>query len=426
MERKIEKTLKKWKKDNIGKPLVIYGSKQIGKTFTVLKFGKENYKNTIYINTENNKALKELFIKERSTDKIIEGLQEISGEMIFTEDSLIVLDNLLDVEIAKGIKLFGSEHSPYNIITITSRRDKLNEFKGEELQFKAMNEMDFEEYLWAIDEKNLADQIRESFTNKKTCRFHEVALDHFKEYLITGGYPEVIKSKITGKTYYELDAIKQKIIDIIMKEISLNENLIDIPRGYEVFNSIPEQLIKDNKKFQYGIIGNGKRAKEYELSINYIVNNQILYKSYKIMKAESPLSSCKENESFKLYLPDDGLLHTMLHVNKDKVEKNERLRETVYENHVAKTLAENGYVLYYYQSDGKAEVNFVVQNRTGKIIPIEITIRTNSKAKSLSVFMKKHVVLEGYRITENNFQTKKDIRYIPIYAVFCLAENTSK
>ena len=423
MERKIEKFLKKWKIDNIGKPLVIYGSKQIGKTFTALKFGKENYKNTIYINTDNNKRIKDLFIKEKSIEKIIEGLQSITGETIFKNDSLIIFDNLLEIEIAKGIKLFGSEHSNYNIITITSRKDKLNEFKGEELQFKAMNEMDFEEYLWAKNEKNLANQIKDSFENKKTCRFHEVALEYFKDYLSTGGYPEVIYGKINGNSSTELDAIKQKIIDIIKKEICLNDNLIDITRGIDVFNSMPEQLLKENKKFQYGIIGPGRRAKEYESAINYIVNNQILYRSYKITKAESPLSSCKENESFKLYLPDDGILQTMMHLNKEEIEKNEVIRETLYENHVAKTLVESGYVLYYYQSEGKAEVNFVIQNRTGKIIPLEITIKTNSKAKSLSVFMKKNIVTQGFRVTENNFQTKKDIRYIPIYAIFCLKES---
>ena len=286
-----------------------------------------------------------------------------------------------------------------------------------------MNEMDFEEYLWANNEKNLANQIKDSFDNKKTCRFHEVALEHFKEYLITGGYPEVVYEKVNGKTYYELDAIKQKIIDIIKKEISLNDNLIDIPRGIDVFNSMPEQLLKENKKFQYGIIGAGRRAKEFESAINYIVNNQILYRSYKITKAESPLSSCKENDSFKLYLPDDGILQTMIHNNKEEIEKDEDLKETLYENHVAKTLVESGYVLYYYQSEGKAEVNFVIQNRTGKIIPLEITIKTNSKAKSLSVFMKKNVVTQGFRVTENNFQTKKDIRYIPIYAIFCFKDN---
>ena len=110
----------------------------------------------------------------------------------------------------------------------------------------------------------------------------------------------------------------------------------------------------------------------------------------------------------------------MRHLNYKQFITNEDIKETLYENHIAKTLAENGFSLYYYQSDGKAEVNFVVQNRMGQIIPIELTTKTNSKAKSLSVFMKKYTVPEGYRITENNFQTKKDIRYIPIYATFCL------
>ena len=423
MERKIEQFLRKWKNDKTGKPVIIYGSKQIGKTFSVLKFGEKEYKNVVYFNTENNIELDDLFRREKAIEKIISSLSLISGETILKEDTLVILDNLVNNEIVKGMKLFGSDKSSYNIIGITSRREKLNEFKGEEIQFKSMNEMDFEEYLWAINEKNLANQIKDSFENKKTCRFHEVALEHFKEYLITGGYPEVVYEKVNGKTYYELDAIKQKIIDIIKKEISLNDNLIDIPRGIDVFNSMPEQLLKENKKFQYGIIGTGRRAKEFESAINYIVNNQILYRSYKITKAESPLSSCKENDSFKLYLPDDGILQTMIHNNKEEIEKDEDLKETLYENHVAKTLVESGYVLYYYQSEGKAEVNFVIQNRTGKIIPLEITIKTNSKAKSLSVFMKKNVVTQGFRVTENNFQTKKDIRYIPIYAIFCLKDN---
>ena len=110
----------------------------------------------------------------------------------------------------------------------------------------------------------------------------------------------------------------------------------------------------------------------------------------------------------------------MLHVNYKQLLSDENLKETIYENHIAKTLAENGFALYYYQSEGKAEVNFVVQNRKGQIIPIELTTRLNSKAKSLSVFMKKHIVQQGYRITENNFSTKKDVRYIPIYAAFCI------
>ena len=420
MERKIEEFLKKWQKDIIRKPLILYGPKQIGKTFTVLNFGKKEYKNVVYFNTENNDEIIELFAKEKNIDKIILNLSLTSGETTLKEDTLIILDKLANLDIVKGLKLFGSERSKEHIIARTSRRERLNEFKGEELQFKGMNEMDFEEYLWAKGEKSLAELIRGSYTKHKLCPFHKVALDLFQEYLMTGGLPEVVQADLDGKTIYEIDAIKQKVIDIYKKEISLNKVLIDIPRGIEVINSIPNQLKKENKKFQYGCIGPGKRAKEYETAINYLVNNQLVYRSYKIKNVKSPLSSCRETDSFKLYLPDDGLLFTMLHLNLKRFASDEKIKETLYENHIAKTLVEAGYSLYYYQSEGKAEVNFVIQNRLGQIIPIEIATKSMSKAKSLSVFIKKYITQQAYRITENNFSTKKEVRYIPVYAVFCL------
>ena len=420
MERKIDSYFQKWKKDVIRKPLILYGAKQIGKTYSALSFGKKEYKNTVYINSQNNKELKEVFQKERSTEKIILKLSTLSGETILKDDTLIVIDNVNDIDIIKGLKMFGSEHSKYHIIAIITTKDKLNDFKGEELQFKAMFEMDFEEYLWAKDETSLSNLIRESFEKRKTNPFHKVALELFEEYLITGGLPEVVEASLNEKDEYELDAIKQKIINVYKNEVSLNTILIDIPRGIEVIDSIPEQLQKENKKFQYGLMGAGKRAKEYESAINYLVNNQLVYRSFKIKDVKSPLSSCKEKDSFKLFYADEGLLYTAMHLTRKKVLSDENLKEVLYENHIAKTLADAGYSLYYYQSEGKAEVNFVIQNRNGQIIPLELTTKTNSKAKSLAVFMKKFTVTGAYRITENNFATKKDIRYIPVYAVFCL------
>lgn len=422
MERKIEEFYKKWKNDIIRKPLVLYGPKQIGKTFSAIEFGKKEYKNVVYFNTENHKALKELFQKERVIDKMILNLSLLSGEAILKEDTLLIFDNVSDNTIVRGLKVFGSEKSEYHIIMIASSKEKLTEFKGEELQFKAMSSMDFEEYLWAREEKSLADVIRDSFTKRKTCPFHKVALELFQEYLETGGLPEVVLASLQGKDAYELDAIKQKIMDVYKKEVALNINLIDIPRGLEVIDSIPEQLKKENKKFQYGLMGSGKRAKEYESCIQYLVSNQVVYRSYKIQNVKSPLSSCKEMDHFKLYYNDDGLLYTALHTNKKQLMSDENIKEILYENHLAKTLAENDYALYYYQSEGKAEVNFVIQNRNGQIIPMELIVKSNSKAKSLSMFMKKFTVMQAYRITENNFSTKKDVRYIPIYAAFCLDE----
>lgn len=423
MERKIEELYQKWKKDANRKPLMIYGAKQIGKTYSVLDFGKKEYKNVAYFNTENNKKLLELFKKERTVDKIIINLALISGETILKDDTLIIFDNVVDIEVVRVLKAFANEHSKYHVIAITSKKEKLSEFKSEELQFKGMNEMDFEEYLWARKEKSLSKMIRDSFDKRKTCSFHKVALDLFHDYLETGGLPEVVKASIDGKNSIELDTIKQKLLDVYKKEVALNKVLIDIPRGLEVIDSIPEQLKKDNKKFQYGLLGTGRRAKEYESCIKYLVNNQLVYRSNKVKDIKSPLSSCKDLDSFKLYMPDDGLLYSMLHLTRKEFLADENIKETLYENHIAKTLAESDYSIYYYQSEGKAEVNFVIQNRMGQIIPIELTTKTNSKAKSLAVFMKKFTVLQAYRITENNFSTKKDIRYIPVYATFCLNDN---
>ena len=422
MERKINKFLLKWKTDLIRKPLLIIGTRQIGKTYTALDFGKNNYQYVAYFNTDHNTILKELFKKERSITRLAEALSIISEVPIVKNNTLIIFDNVTDEEIIKGIKIFGYDQNDYHVIAITSSRDSLLKFRGEEFQYKIMTEMDYEEFLWAIGEKEVADKIRYAYDNHRSCSVHTKALDFFYDYLITGGLPEVVDAFATKKHYGYLDSIKERVFDINKSELLNSKNLIDIERGIEIMESIPKQLEKENKKFQYGVLGYGRRAKEYENSINFLVTNQLVYRSYKIRVAKSPLSSCRELDSFKLYLPDDGLLSMRYNLTKDRLSVDDNIKQALYENHIAHTLVEAGYSLYYYQSEGKAEVNFVIQNRMGKIIPIELATKQGSKVKSLSVFMKKYIVTDAYRITENNFSTKKNVRYLPIYAIFCLNE----
>ena len=422
MERKINKFLLKWKTDLIRKPLLIIGTRQVGKTYTALDFGKQNYQYVAYFNTDHNTILKDLFKKERSITRLAEALSIISEVPIVKNDTLLIFDNVTDEEIIKGIKLFGYDKNDYHVIAITSSRDSLLKFRGEEFQYKIMTEMDYEEFLWAIGEKEVAEKIRYAYDNHRSCSVHTKALDYFYDYLITGGLPEVVEAFATNKHYGYLDSIKERVFDINKSELLNSKNLIDIERGIEVMESIPKQLEKDNKKFQYGVLGYGRRAKEFENSINFLVTNQLVYRSYKIRVAKSPLSSCRELDSFKLYLPDDGLLSMRYNLTKDRLKVDENVKQALYENHIAHTLVESGYSLYYYQSEGKAEVNFVIQNRMGKIIPIELATKQGSKVKSLSVFMKKYIVTDAYRITESNFSTKKNVRYLPIYAIFCLNE----
>lgn len=423
MERKIYSDLLKWKKDSNRKPLLIYGNKQIGKTYTTVEFGEKEYKTIAYINSDNNQQLKTIMEKERSIDKIIAKLSLLVGETILKNDTLIIIDNVVDEEIVKGIKKFGKEENEYHIIMITSLKEKLLSFKGEELQFKYMFSMDFEEYLRAVGNLELIDFIKTAYKNNKSMPFHNIAMDYYEQYLITGGLPETVQANINKETDLKVRIIQQKQLDCYKEQLLHMDNLIDITRANDVLNILPYQLQKPNKKFQYGLMRTGGRSKDYEKAIEFLTVNGLVYKCYKISEVSSPISKNKDVESFKLYLNDTGILYMMMHLSKIKLFTDDNLKYILYENNIADTLISCGYNPYYYQSDGKAEVPFVIQTRTGKIIPMEIVNKNISKAKSLSLFMSKFNITEAIRFTEDNFSTKKGIKYIPVYAAFCLKDS---
>ena len=421
MERKIYNELLKWKRE-ITKPMLLYGAKQVGKTYSVLDFGKRNYKNIVYLNTLNNKELIDILKREKMPEKIILKLSVLSGETILKKDTLIVLDNIVEPNIVKVFKSFGNDTNEYSIIMITSRKDNLSKYKGEELYFKAMYQMDFEEFLVNGGKKQLIDFIKQSYFTDTPMPFHQIAMELYNDFLITGGYPEVVNAYLNQVDYLQIESIKQKIIDLIKRETIAVSSLIDITRCNEVIDSLPYQLQKENKKFQYGNIKKGSRSKDYEASIQFLGINGLINRSFKLNDIKSPLSSYKDLESFKLYPNDVGLLYTLLHLNKMKFLTNNDLRRTLVENNVANTLVNLGYSLYYYQSDGKSEISFIIQNRLGNIIPIEILNMNLTKAKALSMFTSKFKVSSPIRLTEDNFSKKKNIKYVPIYATFCLKE----
>ena len=423
MERKIYADLLKWKKDPNRKPLLIYGNKQIGKTYTAVEFGEREYKTVSYINSDNNLELLKIMQKERTIDKIIAKLSLLTGESILKNDTLIIIDNVIDDDIVKAVKKFGKEPNDYHIIMITSLKEKLLTFKGEELQYKYMFPMDFEEYLRAVGNIEIIDFIKSSYRSNKPMPFHNIAMDYYEEFLITGGLPESIEANIRKETDLKIRLIHEKQLDTYKKEFLYLNNLIDITRCNEVLNILPYQLLKSNRKFQYGLMRTGGRSKDYEKALEFLSANGIAYKCYKISEVKPPLSKCKDPESFKLYLNDTGVLFMMMHLSKMKLFTDDNLKYILYENNLASAIISSGYNLYYYQSEGKAEVPFVVQTRAGKVIPIEIVNKNLSKAKSLSLFMSKFNITEAIRFTEDNFSIKKGIKYVPIYAAFCLKEN---
>jgi len=422
MERKILGFLKKWKSDESRKPLLVYGSKQVGKTYTVVKFGESEYTNVVYIDASNEENLVEALKKEKTIESIIAKLKEFTEEEISKNDTLVVIDNLNSVEIVNSIKTFGKFKNDYHIIMITSLRENLSKFKGVELQFKSLLPMDFEEYLVALGKEELVDFIKSSFKNNTKLPFHSVAMEYFNSYIATGGMPESVYLSVKKGNTLLINSVFDKIMDTYRKEMGLQENLIDITRSQEVYESISLQLQKANKKFQYGLIKDGGRSKEYESALNFLHNNGFIYKCYKLSDVKSPLSACKDKDNFKVYMNDTGLLYKKMYLNYNKFSNSSFYKSILYENSVAISLINTGYSLQYYQSDGKAEVDFVIQTRAGNIVPIELVQFSKTRSKALSVFMTKYGIKEAIRVTQDNFCIRKGIRYIPVYATFCLSE----
>ena len=418
MERKINNELLKWKRDSLNKPFFLYGPRCVGKTYSVLEFGKQFYSNIAYFNTLDNDELFSIIDKEKNLDKLVSKLSLYIGESIFKDDTLIVFDNVNDERFMKALKIFGNNNSTYHVVIISSNKVELNKQRIEEFYYRGMSNMDFFEYLENTDKIQLIDFIKDSYENDTPMPFHQMAIDAYYEYLITGGFPEVIYAKINGASDLEIEAIKVKIMAIYRSEYAG----FDLVKGDEIFKVLPSCLTKDNKKFQYGAIRKGARSKDYENIINYLVANGLINRSYRLNDIVSPINSYRDEDSFKLYFNDVGLLYTSLHLSKAKLLMSNDLMRSLVENDVANTLVKIGYSLYYYQSDGKAEISFIAQNRNGLIIPIEVVNMKLTKAKAMSLFLSKFSLNDGVRITMDNFSKKKGVKFIPVYATCCLKD----
>lgn len=423
MERKITNELLKWKIDNYKKPLLLYGISGSGKTYTSLTFGKTEYKNTIYFDCAGNLELSYVIEKNTTIEKLIRALSAISLETIFKEDSLIIFDNVNDKVISSIKKLFAG-NVEYHIIMITNNANFVKKHKSDVLSYKKMDLVTFPEYLKYLGKEQLIDFIKDSFKSNKPCPFHNMAIELYNEYVLTGGYPNAIINYKENESYSLLSDIHDKNIKLSKYKLLGLNNLIDIKRGQEVYNNISIQLLKDNKKFQYGAIKAGARSKEYEKSIEFMQNNNMIIKSTRIKELIRPLSKSKDEESFKLYYNDSGILFKKMNVSGNRLMTNDKLLEILYESNIVSTLSSNGFNIYHYHSGGKAYIDIVIQTRTGKILPIEIMHgENNAKSKSMTLSMKKYNLPLGIKFGGEEFKEKNNIKYLPYYAAFCITED---
>jgi len=423
MERKIMNELKKWKIDAYKKPILLYGISGSGKTYSVLEFGKAEYKNIVYFDCEQNLELDYVIDKNTTLSKLIRGLSAISLESIFPEETLLIFDNVTS-KVISAVKTLFATKGEYPIIMITNHKRYIDEIKGEGIILKRMNLVSFDEYLKFVGKEQMIDFIKDSFKNNKPMPFHTLAMELYNDYIFTGGYPNAIVSYQKEDNYYLLNTVHHTNINLLKNRLLELDNLIDITRGIDIFNNITYQLLKNNRKFQYGSIKVGARAKEYERVIQFMEENGMVIKSNRISELTKPLSKIKDEESFRLYYNDTGILYKKMNISVNRLLMNDKLLEILYENNVVAVLEQNGFHIYNYHSGGKAMLDVVIQTRKGLIVPIEFIHHSeNTKSKSLSLSMSKFNLSFAIRMSIENFSFKKNVKYIPYYAAFCIDDN---
>ena len=430
MEREILKDLIKWKESKERKPLIIHGARQIGKTYIIKYFGKKYYDNMIYVNFETNKELSMQINDSIDPKFIIDKLELFFGEKIYPEKTLIFFDEIQANERAlTSLKYFCEDAREYHIIAAGSLlgiaiNRKEYSFPVGKVQMLNMYPLSFEEFLISLGREDLVLEIKKHFENNEVMdiNIHKLCLKLYRTYLIVGGMPEVVSTYLEEQKVISTIDIQTEILLSYERDMTkyADNNLSN--KIISAFDSIPVQLAKDNKKFQYKIISKGGTSSIFGEAILWLKNSGIINQVFKT-KPNLPLGMYKDLTSFKIYMSDVGLF-----VNKARYPLYQiDLENTptmismgpLTEQYVANALEINGYDLYYWESDGEAEIDFVIQ-KDMDIIPIEVKSGMNTKSRSLDVYMKKYNPKYAIRISEKNFGFENNIKSVPLYAVFCI------
>ena len=430
MERKMSKKLLKWKTDTEKTPLILYGARQVGKTYTILSFGKENYKNVAYINFEDNTEISKIFEQDLEVERIIKELSVKLGITILEEDTLIFFDEIQACERAlTSLKYFAESKTKYHVVAagsllgIAINRQKYS-FPVGKVKMLTLYPLDFEEFLWALDKKDLANMIRQAFSEDKEFSLHSLANQYYRLYLAIGGMPRAILEYKEKQDMDFVTAILKDINNSYIADMAKYASSTETTKIMAVYNIISAQLAKENRKFQYKLIKSGARAYEYEIAINWLNASGIINQCTKIKEGKLPLSAFIEPESFKIYMGDVGLLCNKFGIPTNIViVENDNMNDfkgALAENYVCNSLVQCGLKPYYWESNGKAEVDFVVQDKEGNIIPIEVKSSIHTRSKSLNVFKSLYKIPYSIRISTKNFGFENDIKCIPLYSVFCL------
>lgn len=433
MKRKIYNELIKWKKEDINTPLMVVGARQIGKTYTIDEFCKNEFTNYIYINLLNNKEIIEIFKENINTEEKIKKMELSLGHTIDYENTIIFFDEIQESEeLISALKFFCESKVSYKIICAGSLLGvKINRFHSSfpvgKVRIINMYPMNFEEFLWAMDYEIAIPEIKRCYQEnvKMSDSIHEKLLNYYRMFLCVGGMPRMVLSLKETQKILEVD---KSIASNIYKEylMDMNKYVTNVTEGIKnetIYNSIPSQLANLSNKFQYGKINNNARKRDYETSLDWLISSKMVLRSNLVKKVEIPLKAYIDDDYFKLYLSDIGLLVSILEIRYDDIMLNKEFmyKGVLAENYVATELIHNYETLYYWKSENRAEIDFLINAKDG-IIPIEVKANTNNNSKSLNLYMEKYKPSFAIRISSKNFGFENNIKSVPLYATFCISE----
>lgn len=431
MYRKIMNYLEAWKESKHRKPLILQGARQVGKTYSVLEFGRNNYENVVYFNFETNPKLNETFEENISPDYLIPILSHIAGQTIVKEKTLIIFDEVQLCERAlTSLKYFCEDAPDFHIIVAGSllgvavNRAEFS-FPVGKVDMKTMYPMDMEEFMLAMDEAQLVAKIRECFDSDKPmpAALHDAAMQLYRQYLVVGGMPECVMQFAETKDYILVRHTQDTILASYLNDMSKYNNTNEIKKTRLAYDNITVQLSKKNTRFQYKLIKKGGRASEFENAIEWLCLSGIVSKVYKVEQIKKPLENYRDIDAFKIYVSDLGLLCAKKDLAANDilymVEDINDFKGGMAENYVNVQLAINGYKTYYWESERGAEIDFVIQ-RNDNLIPIEVKSADNTRAKSLMVYMKTYKPAYAIKLSAKNFAFEDNKKVVPLYAAFCI------
>ena len=425
MKRKIYKQLLKWKEDKDRKPLMLLGARQVGKTWIMQHFGKKEYKNVAYINCDDEPRMKQLFELDYNIDRILITIQAITGVRITPAATLIIMDEIQEVPRGlHSLKYFCEKAPEYHVMVAGSllgvTLGKGESFPVGKVDMLTMYPMDYEEFLDATGNEGWIELLHSKDWGLIDIMKPKMT-ELLRQYYFVGGMPGVVSKFIENTDLQQVRTLQRAILEAYRRDISKHTSAAESTRIREVLDSLPSQLARENKKFIYGAVRKGSRAKDFELAIQWLVDAGIVYKVNRIKEPKMPLKFYEDMDVFKLFLLDCGLLACMTDASADQMLIGDNVftefKGAFTEQYVLQQLLALGLKPYYWSNTKTpSEIDFIIQD-SQRVIPVEVKAEENVRARSLAQFIKDNPRLKGLRISMKGYVDQEWMENIPLIAI---------